>query len=79
MSNQTLMAGAAKIDITPKGNVWMDGMIRSHESEGIHDPLFVRALVISPAGQDKTKSVVLVSCDVCVIPGELSDKIRKTV
>ncbi|MBN2456652.1 MAG: neutral/alkaline non-lysosomal ceramidase N-terminal domain-containing protein [Sedimentisphaerales bacterium] len=79
MSNQTLMAGTAKIDITPKGNVWMDGMIRSHESEGIHDPLFVRALVISPEGADKNKKVAIVSCDVCVIPGEVADKIRKTV
>ena len=36
-------AGAGKIDITPQGSVWMDGMLRAHPSEGVHDRLYARA------------------------------------
>ncbi|HBG77611.1 MAG TPA: hypothetical protein DDW84_02010 [Phycisphaerales bacterium] len=79
MSDQVLMAGAAKIDITPKENVWMDGMIRSHKSEGIHDSLFARALVVSPDG-NKKNAIVIVSCDVCAIyANPLANHIRKAV
>ena len=42
-----MTAGTAKIDITPDRNVWMDGMIREHRSEGVHDSLFARALVLA--------------------------------
>ena len=72
-----LMAGAAKVDITPKGNVWMAGMIRSHESEGVHDPLFARALVISPDDKNKKNTVAIVSCDVCIANTNIVDHIRK--
>ncbi|MFA6175120.1 MAG: neutral/alkaline non-lysosomal ceramidase N-terminal domain-containing protein, partial [Phycisphaerae bacterium] len=79
MSEQMLMAGAAKVDITPKENVWMDGMIRSHKSEGIHDSLFARALVVSPDG-NKKNAIVIVSCDVCAIYADpLANHIRKAV
>ncbi len=42
-----MFAGTARIDITPSGPVWMDGMIRAHASEGIHDTLYARTLVIA--------------------------------
>ena len=75
-----LMAGTAKIDITPKENVWMDGMIRAHESEGIHDPLFARALVISPDDKNRNNAVAIVSCDICTVEGDpILDNIRKVV
>jgi len=77
--SEKLMAGASKIDITPKDNVWMDGMIRSHESEGVHDPLFARALVVSPDGKNKKNAVVIVSCDICAVDADLiTNHIRKT-
>ncbi len=76
MADQMLMAGAAKVDITPKGNVWMDGMPRSHASEGVHDPLFARALVASNA-EDKKSKIALVSCDVCAFDTPLIGEIRK--
>ena len=73
-----LMVGTAKIDITPKKTVWMDGMIRAHASEGVHDPLFARALVVSPDDKNKKTSVVIVSCDVCIAEADpLLDNIRK--
>jgi len=61
-----MLAGTAKIDITPSENVWMDGMIREHPSEGVHDPLFARALVLSN-DENPASSFAVVSVDVCVL------------
>ena len=61
-----MYAGAAKIDITPSGPVWMDGMLRAHQSEGVHDPLYVRALVLSPSAE-RAEAVALVAIDVCAV------------
>lgn len=59
-----LIAGTAKAVITPRSSVWMDGMIRAHKSEGVHDDIFARALVLSP-GKDMTKGCAIVSVEVC--------------
>ena len=32
-----MFAGTEKVDITPQNAVWMDGMLRAHPSEGVHD------------------------------------------
>ena len=50
-----MLAGAARTDITPSLNVWMDGMIRSHPSEGIHDPLSAKALILAN-GPDRAEA-----------------------
>jgi len=60
----SLLAGAAKVDITPDRPVWMDGMIRSHPSVGVHDPLFARALVLAN-GRQPQQMFALVALDVC--------------
>lgn len=73
-----MKAAAAKIDITPAKNVWMEGMVREHPSEGVHDPLFARALVLAD-DKDISKSCVLVSADVCIIAERDADIIRETV
>src|SRR5262249_11999329 len=40
-------AGAAKTDITPKEPIWMAGYgARTHPSEGVRQPLFVKALAL---------------------------------
>ena len=59
-----MFAGTAKIDITPNGSVWMDGMIRSHRSTGVHDPLFARALVLANSGET-AQGFAVISVDVC--------------
>ena len=41
----------------------MDGMIRAHPSEGVHDPLFARALVLSDS-DDIREACAIVSVDV---------------
>lgn len=73
-----MIAGAAKIDVTPKEKVWMDGMIRAHQSEGVHDPLFARALYISP-GDDPGSAFVVVSVDVCGISAADALAVRRAV
>ncbi len=59
-----MKAGFARKDITPVASVWMDGMIRSHRSEGVRDHLFAKTLVLS-SGSDLSDSCALVSLDVC--------------
>jgi hypothetical protein len=45
-SGGTLRAGAAAVDITPSERVWMGGYGFWRRSEGVHDPLYARALVL---------------------------------
>ncbi len=47
----SLLAGAAAVDITPPVGGLMDGYgARSQPSQGVHDPLFTRALVMDYGG-----------------------------
>lgn len=69
-----MIAGAAKVDITPSGPVWMDGMIREHKSEGVHDPLHARALYL--ASEDTGRGFVIVSADVCALRTQDADIVR---
>ena len=62
-------AGAARIDITPDHDVWMEGMLRAHRSVGIHDPLYAKALVLCTTDL-KTDGIAFISADVCVIGNE---------
>ena len=64
-----MIAGAAKVEITPACDVWMDGMIRSHRSVGVHDPLYARALFLCP-NEDRARAFVVVSVDVCALRGQ---------
>ena len=70
-----MLAGTGKTDITPQGSVWMDGMLRTHPSTGVHDNLFARALVLSD-GPDAQQAYVLVSVDVCVLDAETTRAVR---
>lgn len=73
-----MRAGVSKIDITPTGNVWMDGMIRAHPSVGVHDPLFARALVLAnnEVGKD---AFAIAAVDVCEIDEKDTYAIRQKV
>lgn len=73
-----LLAGVSKVDITPEIGGWMDGMPRSHGSEGIHDPLFARALVIVN-DKNNNEKIVIVSCDVCSIQLFTANEVRKSI
>ena len=56
-----LKAGAARTDITPDYPVWIDGNPRDRKSEGVHDPLSARALVVEGADGP----FALVSAELC--------------
>ncbi|MDE3166017.1 MAG: neutral/alkaline non-lysosomal ceramidase N-terminal domain-containing protein [Acidobacteriota bacterium] len=67
-----LRAGAARVDITPEGPIWMSGYAsRNHPSEGVRQRLYTRALAIDGAGG----KVVIVTADVVGIPAELGDAV----
>jgi neutral ceramidase len=82
--------GAARVEITPLRSVPLAGYPavrlfaggpsdhrgytgRLGPSEGVHDPLYARALV----AVDASKTVVLVSLDVCLISQSLTSLVRK--
>jgi hypothetical protein len=53
------LAGAAAVDITPDHDMYMGGFDTMRESEGVHDPLYARALVLRRGELE----LVLVSVD----------------
>ena len=68
----SLRAGAARVDITPQGPIWMSGYAsRNHPSEGVRQPLYARALAIDPGSGGR---VVIVSTDLVGIPAEIADE-----
>ncbi len=73
-----MFAGTAKIEITPKGNVWMDGMIRSHRSTGVHDPLFARVLVLANS-QEVSRNFAVISVDVCGLDEKSANLTRRLI
>ncbi|HEY3297181.1 MAG TPA: neutral/alkaline non-lysosomal ceramidase N-terminal domain-containing protein [Armatimonadota bacterium] len=64
-----MIAGTAKLEITPSTNVWLDGLIREHESVGVHDPIFMRALVLANE-PDFSDAFAVLSLDICVLDTE---------
>ncbi len=72
-----MLACAKRLDITPSGPVWMDGMIRAHPSTGVHDPIYAKALALAHSRRPED-CFVLVSLDVCVLRTEDARDIRQT-
>lgn len=70
-----LKAGAAKVDITPDYPVWLDGNPRDRKSEGAHDPISARALVL----ESDDGPFSLVSLELCAMDGALIDEIRRSI
>ncbi len=67
-----LKAGAAKIDITPDYPVWLDGNPRDRKSEGVHDPISARALVLE--GTDGP--FALLSLELVGLPDDTVARVR---
>lgn len=53
----------------------MDGMLRAHDSTGVHDPIFAKALVLSN-GKKPADAFAIVALDVCGVSAEFCCKIR---
>jgi hypothetical protein len=71
-----LRVGIAKVDITPDNPVRLYGYSsRKDLSEGVHDPLYARAVVFENNG----KRVVLVSSDLGSYGGEAFSSIQKSI
>ncbi len=70
-----LVAGAAKIDITPSGPVRLSGFgSRRAESEGINHPIHARALAFSGEGGPP---LVLIVVDNCGIPWSITEEVAR--
>ena len=67
------LVGISEEEITPKHSICMAGFIaRDKPSEGIHDPLFARTLVLS----DEKQIIALISLDLLGIDEDLTNEIR---
>jgi hypothetical protein len=73
-----MRAGAARIDITPTESIWMEGMLRAHRSEGVHDAIFAKALVMSNDGRPDQACAIL-AVDVCDMSDEFTADVRRAV
>jgi hypothetical protein len=69
-----LRAGAARVEITPRGPIWMSGYAsRNHPSTGVLQPLYARALAIDAGGG----RVVIVTTDLVGLPRETADRVAE--
>ncbi len=73
-----MRAGAARIDITPTENIWMDGMLRAHPSVGVHDSIYACALVMADS-DDLTHGCAIVAADVCRLTEPMTSAVRESV
>ena len=73
-----MRAGVARIDIAPAECIWMEGMLRAHRSEGVHEPIFAKALVLSN-DEALDQACAIVAVDVCGMRAELTDEVRGVV
>lgn len=75
-SDEPVRAGFATADITPKVDgdqpVWIAGYGQNRKATGVHDPLYVRTVVIESGG----KKVALVAVDVVGLQFPVIERIR---
>ena len=72
MNMPTLLAGAAKTDITPPLGTILGCDLDRHFARFIHDPLFAKALVV----KNENTMVAIVIVDICIMPSDLMDDIK---
>ncbi len=71
-----LHGGTARADITPPVGCWLAGWAsRDRPSEGVHDNLFAKSIVLS-SGQD---TLAIVACDLIHITKEIASEAREIV
>jgi hypothetical protein len=73
-----LYVGWASRSITPKPPVALRGQMHLRIAEVINDPITCTALAIETRNGDKSiEQALLVSCDLCIIEGNLQEKVRE--
>ena len=71
-----LKGGCAKVNITPPVGTWLTGFSsRTKPSDNIADELYAKVLVLD----DGQNTIAIISLDLCYIPLEMTNKIRKIV
>jgi len=71
-----LSVGVSKYEITPERPAWLAGYAaRNKPSEGVHDPLFVTAIVFD----DGNARLAMVSVDLCFVPLSVKEQIASGV
>lgn len=71
-----LRGGCARVDITPPIGTWLTGFAsRTKPSDGIWDELYVKVLILD----DGKQSIAIACLDLCYIPLEMTNEIRKNV
>ncbi len=71
-----MLGGSSRIDITPPDPVQMAGYAaRTKPSEGVHDPLFARALVLD----DGATRIAVVSCDLAAVDRATARRVRARI
>lgn len=79
-SSPLLNIGWASADITPDRPVIIAGQFHARVSEGVMDPLTATALALESVVEgDASDGVILVSCDLGLIPDTLRDSVRGRV
>ena len=67
-----LKSGVSKHEITPERPAWLAGYgARNKPSEGVHDPLFLTAIVFD----DGNTRLAMLSADLCFVPLALKEQI----
>lgn len=69
---QLLLAGAARVDITPPLGTFINGDFVTHYATHIHDPLYAKALVLQQGGM----AIAVVIVDICLMTKEYIDEIK---
>ncbi|HEV2325836.1 MAG TPA: neutral/alkaline non-lysosomal ceramidase N-terminal domain-containing protein [Terracidiphilus sp.] len=71
----SLRAGAAQVDITPPVGAPMAGYYVPRVAEGVHDRLYVKAIVIEKDGV----RAAFAACDLALLPRNLSQQARQLI
>mgnify|MGYP005839144365 FL=1 len=73
-----VLAGAAVADITPPVGVLMDGYgNRTTPSQGVHDPLAARVLVLEYESAGSPLAAALISCDLLGMHPQITAEVRR--
>ena len=71
-----LKAGCSKIEITPKVPAYLAGYaMRNKPSEGVHDPLFLRTMVLD----DGNTRLAILANDLCLISNDLKNELCEMI
>jgi len=68
-----LLAGVARVTITPPVGMYLPGMERTENSHGLRDDLYATALAVS----DGTTEAIIVSCDLLMLHPSLVRRVRE--